>query len=733
MMRFAASVVVAALLAALSWTFAPSLIPAYAQTTVTVIGAVSAGTCVQFFSQTQVKDSGTNCGGGSNGFVKGPVSSGINDVPVFGNTIGSLLAENATFWRLYNQAVAPELRFQRDQILSSGTPVSNITSYGQNVSGTTITWSDIIGGPSDRTANSVNPGSEEGEIQLCRIDGATANECDFFDANGLNLWKYNHDVILKNGRGVQIFPQGTSSPPGTFVLSMSTASGADYLDHQAPAGGYQRFLIGPSNAGALPSHTPLKITSTFFVSIGATHNVDAANTVLSVAPNVSQLPAPPSDAIFQMGNADGHDTFATIDAFGTGKRSILQLRSARGTAGTPTATQSGDAVGSLYMAGRGATGYGQSNVALVGTATENWTDAAQGERLDVFTTVSGSTVTTVKMRVDSGVMIPSTVAGGDMGAGALNAALLYEAGKRAGTSASSPVTLNATTGVIACATCVTSSGGGAITGTAPISVSAAGVVSINAPYSTITSPVSGGVPYFNSTTTMASSALLTANAIVLGGGAATAPATLGSLGTTTTVLHGNASGAPSFASVTGSDMTNNTVGNAQIRQGVADSVIGVSGNATANVADIQATVSGSLLRLNSTTLGFGAVDITNPNTATANFTTWSPTIGSTVGTITTSSVSEARYIQIGKLVYYELRIVITTNGTGAGAVTFSLPVTSNGDTGNIGTGFNPVTGASVVARVGAVDSTHASILRYDGSYPAGDGSVLLVNGMMEAQ
>lgn len=60
---------------------------------------------------------------------------------------------------------------------------------------------------------------------------------------------------------------------------------------------------------------------------------------------------------------------------------------------------------------------------------------------------------------------------------------------------------------------------------------------------------SGGIPYFSSTTTLASSALLTANAITLGGGAGAAPASLGSLGTTTTILHGNAAGAPTFGAV----------------------------------------------------------------------------------------------------------------------------------------------------------------------------------------
>jgi Repeat of unknown function (DUF5907) len=60
---------------------------------------------------------------------------------------------------------------------------------------------------------------------------------------------------------------------------------------------------------------------------------------------------------------------------------------------------------------------------------------------------------------------------------------------------------------------------------------------------------SGGILYWASTATCGSSALLTANALMVGGGAGTAPAVLGSLGTTTTVLHGNASGLPTFGAV----------------------------------------------------------------------------------------------------------------------------------------------------------------------------------------
>lgn len=65
----------------------------------------------------------------------------------------------------------------------------------------------------------------------------------------------------------------------------------------------------------------------------------------------------------------------------------------------------------------------------------------------------------------------------------------------------------------------------------------------------LASGTSGGVPYYSGSTTIASSGALTVNRLVLGGGAGAAPIVMGSLGTTTTLLHGNASGAGSFAAV----------------------------------------------------------------------------------------------------------------------------------------------------------------------------------------
>jgi len=101
-------------------------------------------------------------------------------------------------------------------------------------------------------------------------------------------------------------------------------------------------------------------------------------------------------------------------------------------------------------------------------------------------------------------------------------------------------------------------------------VTSAGVLALTA------NGISGGVPYFSSATQLSSSALLTANALMLGGGAGASPVSLGSLGTTTTVLHGNAAGVPTFGAVNlATDVTNTLpVGNGGtgLTSGIANSI-----------------------------------------------------------------------------------------------------------------------------------------------------------------
>ena len=95
----------------------------------------------------------------------------------------------------------------------------------------------------------------------------------------------------------------------------------------------------------------------------------------------------------------------------------------------------------------------------------------------------------------------------------------------------------------------------------------------------LASGTSGGIPYYSSTSAITSSGALTASAIVLGGGAGSSPTVLGSLGTTTTLLHGNAAGAPTFASLAYAD--------------IASGAIATGANMQANAASTLLTPNGA--------------------------------------------------------------------------------------------------------------------------------------------
>lgn len=124
----------------------------------------------------------------------------------------------------------------------------------------------------------------------------------------------------------------------------------------------------------------------------------------------------------------------------------------------------------------------------------------------------------------------------------------------------------------------------------------------------ISAATSGGIPYFNSTSSLASSALLTANALVLGGGAGAAPSTPVGLGTTTTVLHGNASGPPSYGAVT---LTSDVAGILPVANGGTSLSSGTSGGVLGFTA--AGTIASSVaLTANQIVLGGGAGSTPTP-------------------------------------------------------------------------------------------------------------------------
>lgn len=142
-----------------------------------------------------------------------------------------------------------------------------------------------------------------------------------------------------------------------------------------------------------------------------------------------------------------------------------------------------------------------------------------------------------------------------------------------------------TISAIGATTCGTVAATG-LTGTLPVASGGTGLAT----------GTSGGVLAYTAAGTLASSAALTQYQLVIGGGAGAAPGPLGSHGTTTTVLHGNPSGPPTFGAVSLANDITGTLGASN--GGTANAFFSVSGPATSVKTFTFPNVSATILTTN---------------------------------------------------------------------------------------------------------------------------------------
>lgn len=205
-----------------------------------------------------------------------------------------------------------------------------------------------------------------------------------------------------------------------------------------------------------------------------------------------------------------------------------------------------------------------------------------------------------------------------------------------------------------------------VTGTLPVANGGTG----------LTSGTSGGILAYTASGTLASSAALTANRIVIGGGAGVVPTVLGSLGTTTTVLHGNAAGAPTFAAVS---LTADVSGTLPVANG------GTNLTAVGSALQVVRTNSGATALEHATLLGVNRFTST-AQTITAN---GSLTIAHSLGSQPTQvwveltcTSTEANYASGDEVPYY----------IGGGNATQNYGLSVVPDATNLNVRFGPALG-----------------------------------------
>ncbi|PBB94983.1 hypothetical protein [Mesorhizobium sp. WSM3862] len=153
------------------------------------------------------------------------------------------------------------------------------------------------------------------------------------------------------------------------------------------------------------------------VGVNGDYRVETSGTgALSVSRNSAALPAAIAGTTLRVSGADGSANRVLVDSFGAGG-SALSLRTARGTAAAPTATQNGDPLINVGGFGYGATGYSATaSAGFLAVATENWTDAAHGAEFSIRTTPNGTTTLSTIVTVRNNGLID--ILGGSLGLGA---------------------------------------------------------------------------------------------------------------------------------------------------------------------------------------------------------------------------------------------------------------------------------------------------------------------------
>lgn len=113
-----------------------------------------------------------------------------------------------------------------------------------------------------------------------------------------------------------------------------------------------------------------------------------------------------------------------------------------------------------------------------------------------------------------------------------------------------------------------------------------------------------------------------------------------------------------------------------------------------------------------------------------SFAAYTPTVTAGSGTFTSVSAT-GRWCQIGKLVFFTAEVTITTNGSAASSVNFTLPTTANSDTVFAGREVNITQNA--LTSVVASGSNVAMTVSYSGTYPGANGYKDLISGCYETQ
>lgn len=105
--------------------------------------------------------------------------------------------------------------------------------------------------------------------------------------------------------------------------------------------------------------------------------------------------------------------------------------------------------------------------------------------------------------------------------------------------------------------------------------------------------------------------------------------------------------------------------------------------------------------------------------------TYTPTATPTSGTFTTASAIGS-YTRIGRQMFVTVTLSITTNGTAAGAIDISLPLSVGATYSHAGCGRETAVSGKMLQGITSPGFSSFRVFNYDGTYPGGNGTNLVM-------
>jgi hypothetical protein len=233
-------------------------------------------------------------------------------------------------------------------------------------------------------------------------------------------------IVTANGLTANGTLGGTLTANGTIGLETLAASSL-FGNAATVAGTMGAIAIGSglslSAAGTLSSTggsattvvaganlTGGTITISGTIALQASPTITStSNTNPAIVTSNSAVPATTlGGTVLQVIGVANGNTRLLLDA--AGGTPNITLRRSDGSIGSPSAVQSGEQVGVLYVSGYGATGFGSAHGFIQAVAAENWSDTAQGFYVSFSDVTAGGISAAEIARIMNGVFLVGTTA-----------------------------------------------------------------------------------------------------------------------------------------------------------------------------------------------------------------------------------------------------------------------------------------------------------------------------------